>query len=149
MTQAPEPRPAGDGRKLADYAGRKGQLPTWPRVGLLLALLAFTFFVAKSCQDNQVRVTQAQAVELAKKQVDFAPENTQIRLLRQGLDRRPMWIVSLSIPKGPEGPNPDKFARLSLVRIDATTGKVESVETQEPGGGQPTGQGANTNQGRP
>ena len=101
MTQAPEPRPAGDGRKLADYAGRKGQLPTWPRVGLLLALLAFTFFVAKSCQDNQVRVTQAQAVELAKKQVDFAPENTQIRLLRQGLDRQPDLDRLALDPRGP------------------------------------------------
>ena len=67
----------------------------------MLALLAFAFFVVKSCQDDQVRVTQDDAIELAEKQVDFEPENAQIRLLRQGLDRRPMWIVSLSIPLGP------------------------------------------------
>jgi hypothetical protein len=149
VTQSPEPRPAGDGRKLGGYAGRKGQLPTWPRVGVVLLLFAFTFFFAKSCQDDQIKITQDEAVALAKQQVDFVPENTQIRLLRQGLDRRPTWVVSLSIPKGPEGPNPDRFERLALVRIDATNGKIDSVQEQETGGGDASGERAGANQGQP
>jgi hypothetical protein len=94
-------------------------------------LFGFTFFVVKACQDDQVRLTQDDAIALAEEQVDFKPENTQIRLLRQGLDRRPVWVVSLSIPLGDEGPDPDFFKRLALVRIDANKGTVESVEEQE------------------
>jgi hypothetical protein len=137
VTGAPEPPPApagqgDDGGRLGGYAGRRGQLPTWPRVAIVVALFLFTFFVAKSCQDEQVRLSQEEAIALASDQVDFEPENTQIRLLRQGLDRRPVWVVSLSIPKGKdEGPDPDVFKRLALVRIDANQGTVESVEEQD------------------
>jgi hypothetical protein len=73
-------------------------------------------------------VTEEQAIATAEEQVAFAPEDTQIRLLRQGLDRRPFWIVSLSIPKGEGG---DRFSRLALVHIDANTGEVTKVEEQE------------------
>jgi hypothetical protein len=98
---------------------------------VVLVLLGLTFFVAKSCQNNQIKLTQDAAIELAKKQIDFTPQNTQIRLLRQGLERRPFWVVSLSIPAGDE-PNPSTFKRLALVRIDATSGDVASVQEQEP-----------------
>lgn len=153
MTSSPEEtRPTGDdggGGGFSGYAGRKGALPTWPRVAALLALFAFTFFVVKACQDDQVRLTQEDAIALAKDQVDFEPENTQIRLLRQGLDRRPIWVVSLSIPKGEEGPDPDFFKRLALVRIDANKGTVESVQEQETTGAPGTADGANADQAQP
>ena len=144
MTGAPDAPPGGpndsEGDRLGGYAGRRGQLPTWPRVALVAALFLFTFFVAKACQDEQVQLTQAEAVELAKEQVDFEPESTQIRLLRQGLDRRPVWVVSLSIAKGDEGPDPDFFKRLALIRIDANSGDVESVEEQDPAAADAAGQ---------
>lgn len=144
----PDARPT-EGGKLGGYAGRKGQLPTWPRAAALLVLFGFTFFVVRGCQDDQVRLTQEDATALAKKQVDFEPENTQIRLLRQGLDRRPVWVVSLSIPLGEEGPDPDFFKRLALVRIDANKGTVESVEEQEPAGAAGQGTGAGADQAQP
>jgi hypothetical protein len=97
-------------------------------------VLLFAFFVARGCQQDQVRITEQQAIATAEEQVDFVPEDTQIRLLRQGLDTRPFWIVSLSIPKGgSEG----RFSRLALVHIDANTGKVTEVQEQEP---RPVGQ---------
>ena len=99
-----------------------------------MAVLLFAFFVARGCQQDQVRITQEQAVATAEQQVDFTPENTQVRLLRQGLDTRPFWIVSLSIPKGDSD---DRFSRLALVHIDANTGKVTEVQEQEP---RPAGQ---------
>jgi Peptidase propeptide and YPEB domain len=100
---------------------------------VVVAVLLFAFFVARSCQEDQIRITEEQAIATAERQVDFTPENTQIRLLRQGIDTRPFWIVSLSIPRG-EGE--DRFSRLALVHIDANTGKVTKVEEQEP---RPTG----------
>jgi hypothetical protein len=111
--------------------------PTWPRVALVGALFVLAFVVAKSCQQSQIKVTEAEAVATAKEQVDFAPENTQVRLLRQGLDRRPFWVVSLSIPSG-EGT--DSYSELALVRIDATTGDIESVQVQNPEQGGQAGQ---------
>jgi Peptidase propeptide and YPEB domain len=97
---------------------------------VVVAVLLFAFFVARSCQQDQIRITEEQAIATAEQQIDFTPEETQIRLLRQGIDTRPFWIVSLSIPRGE---NEDSFRRLALVHIDANTGKVTKVEEQQPG----------------
>lgn len=86
-----------------------------------------TFIAARSCQQAQIRVTQDQAIATAKEQVDFTPRRTVVRLLRQGVGRKPYWIVSLSIPSRRD---PDVFKRLAIVRIDAMTGEVASVEQQ-------------------
>jgi hypothetical protein len=96
-----------------------------PRVLALIGLLVLTVLVANSCQRSQVRFNQQQAIALAREQVDFEPTQTQIRLLRQGIQSRPIWAVSLSVPTGP-----DQFDRLAVVRIDANKGKVVSVATQ-------------------
>ena len=89
-------------------------------------MLVLAFFVARSCQQEQVRLTQEQAIVIAERQVSFEPEQTQIRLLRQGLNSRPYWIVSLSIP----GKREDTYRRLATVQIDANTGKVEEVNRE-------------------
>jgi hypothetical protein len=86
-------------------------------------VLLLAFFVARSCQQSQVRITKEQAVATAEREVDFDPRRTQIRLLRQGLTSRPYWIVSLSTP----GRKADTFTRLAVVKIDANTGKVDDV----------------------
>ena len=69
--------------------------PTWPRVVALVALLGLIFFVSRSCQQSQVRISQSEALATAKAQVDFKPTDTAIRLLRQGLSTKPFWIVVL------------------------------------------------------
>ena len=89
-------------------------------------MLVLAFFVARSCQQEQVRLTQEQAIVIAERQVSFEPAQTQIRLLRQGLNSRPYWIVSLSIP----GKREDTYRRLATVQIDANTGKVEEVNRE-------------------
>ncbi len=99
---------------------------------MLALLLLVAFVVAKSCQQAQIRFTQDQAIAIAKQHVDFKPKLTQVRLLRQGLSRKPFWFVSLSVPIG----KPDqarKFMHLSVVKIDANTGEVDSVDNQIPG----------------
>ena len=58
----------------------------------------------------------------AQRQVDFRPTQTQVRLVRQGINAKPYWAVSLSIPTGPE-----QYSRLTTVRVDANTGKVAAV----------------------
>ncbi len=83
-------------------------------------VLALVF--SQSCQQAQVRISQRQAIATARERVSFEPERTQIRLVRQGLESRPFWAVSLSIP-APDGSE----GRVATVRIDANTGKVEAI----------------------
>ena len=96
------------------------------RVAVIVAVLAVAFVAAQTCQQLQVRVTKEEAIAKAKQQVDFTPQRTQIRLLRQGITSQPFWIVSLSIP----GEQEDTFRKLALVKIDANNGKLDSVKQQ-------------------
>ena len=91
-------------------------------------MLVAAFVFAQTCQKEQVRVSKDQAIQTAREQVSFEPERTQIRLLRQGLGSKPVWIVSLSIP----GERADTFKRLTLVHVDANTGEVAEVERDRP-----------------
>lgn len=126
---------------LSQVSDVSRRLPTWPRVGVVVALLVLTVIVAKACQPSEA-ISQAEAIVLATEQVRFEPdpENTQIRFLRQGIDRHPFWIVSLSIGDL-EG---QVFDQLAVVRIDATSGDVVEVREQsaEDGSGNEEGSGA-------
>jgi hypothetical protein len=90
-----------------------------------VAIFAAALVFAQTCQQSQVRLTKDQAIATARRQVDFTPSRTQVRLVRQGLKSRPYWAVSLSIPKGP-----NEFERLTTVRVDANTGKVAAVNRE-------------------
>jgi hypothetical protein len=100
------------------------------RVGLvaIVALFALTFVTARSCQQAQVRVSQERAVAAAQERAGFTPERTQVRLVRQGLGGRPYWAVSLSVP----AESGDGYERLTMVRVDANTGAVASVDREVP-----------------
>ena len=104
--------------------------PTLLRVAGLAAILVLALFVAKGCQDRDVQVTEADAVAAANEAVDFEPNYTQVRLLRQGINRKAYWFVSLSIPIGFDGDRPDLFAALAVVQIDSASGEIVSIKEQ-------------------
>ncbi len=106
--------------------------PTPGRVAILIGLFVLALIFAKSCQQSQIRIDEQEAIALAKQQVDFEPKETQIRLVRQGLNRKPFWFVSLSDPIG-SPTSPEGFSRLVVVKIDANTGSVEEVNRQGEG----------------
>jgi hypothetical protein len=117
--------------------GRSGRVrPTWGRILVLIALVVLAAFVARSCQQSQIRISKEQAIAIADRQIDFNPGSTQIRMLRQGLNRKPFWFVSLSDPIG-SVVDPQGFTRLVVVEIDANTGKVENVDNQSVGAPNP------------
>jgi Peptidase propeptide and YPEB domain len=95
---------------------------------VIVLVLVAAFVFAQTCQKDQVRVSEEQAIQTARGQVSFDPERAQVRLLRQGLDSKPYWIVSLTIP----GEKPDTFRRIALVHVDANTGEVAKVERDRP-----------------
>jgi hypothetical protein len=86
-------------------------------------VLVLAFVVAQTCQKSSIRLDKNQAITKAEAEVDFTPQRTQVRLLRQGLSSTPYWIVSLSRPGKVEG----TFSELAVVRINANSVKVDSV----------------------
>jgi hypothetical protein len=92
--------------------------------------VALTFAASRSCQQDQIRITKEQAIATAERQVSFDPTRVQVRMLRQGLNSRPNWVVSLSIPDSAAVTPEQKFKELALVRVDANTGKVVDVKVQ-------------------
>jgi hypothetical protein len=100
----------------------------WRPAAALLVLFAVTVVAARTCQQAQVRISQQQAVATARRAVDFRPTQTQVRLVRQGINSRPSWAVSLSVPDR-EGTG---YRHLTTVRVDANTGKVAAINREEP-----------------
>ena len=96
----------------------------------MVGLAALTFVASRSCQQDQIRITKQQAIVTAERQVQFDPTRVQIRMLRQGLNSRPNWVVSLSIPRSGAVTAEQQFKELALVRVDANTGKVVDVKVQ-------------------
>jgi hypothetical protein len=96
---------------------------------VLVCVLALAFVASRSCQQDQVRLTKEQAIATAERQVDFDAARKQVRLLRRGLNSKPYWIVSLSIPRTGDLDS-QEFAELAVVEIDANTGKVVEVRVQ-------------------
>ena len=120
MTAAAEAEASRWGTRLT------AKQPVWVRVSVLVAILAVAFLVAQTCQKSQIRFNKDQAIAKAERQVDFTSQRTQVRLLRQGLNSKPYWIVSLSTP----GEKTGTFHDLAVVRIDANTGKVADLKVQ-------------------
>jgi hypothetical protein len=110
---------------------REERRPTWPRLAVLAGVLVLAFVVSRAAQDKE-QVSQERAVEIAQEQIDFDPTYTQVRYLRQGLNREPFWFVSLSIPIGFSGDRADLFRRLAVVQIETEDGDVVSVREQSP-----------------
>jgi hypothetical protein len=95
-----------------------------------VVILLAAFVVSQTCQKSQIRVTKDSAIATAKRQIEFKPTRTQIRLLRQGLNSKPFWVVSLSIPRPGAPVDTQEFKELAVVRVDANTGKVVDVKVQ-------------------
>jgi Peptidase propeptide and YPEB domain len=111
---------------------RERYRPTWSRVAVVIALFVLAILVSRSCKQAQVRISKDEAIAIAERQVGFEARSTQIRLLRQGLNRKPFWFVSLSDPIG-SATNPEGFTRIVVVEVDANTGKVEDVNKEGAG----------------
>jgi hypothetical protein len=116
-----DPRDAGD---LSRVETPDRRTPTWPRFAVIAAVLVLAFVISRATAEE---VTEEEALITANGLVDFVPEDTQIRLLRQGLDRHPFWVISLSIPS----PDGEGYEELAVVRIDAESGDVVQFDEQK------------------
>lgn len=101
--------------------------PTWPRVAVVAAVLVGAFVISRSCGVSDIKTTQQEAVATATERANFEPADTQVRLLRQGINRHPYWIVSLSTVSA----DGQSYAHLAVARIDATTGEIAEFREQK------------------
>lgn len=111
------------------------RLKAMPRQTKLLvavgAVLAVSFIFFRSC--SGIEISEEDAVATARAEIDFEPERTEARVLRQGIPTRPVWVVVFTVPD-PEGGRND-FLRHAAVRVDARTGELIDVEISEPDDG--------------
>ena len=114
----------GDARAAPKVETPDRRAPSWPRAAVVAAVLVLAFVISRSSSQE---VTQEEAVAKATQQADFVPEDTQIRFLRQGIDRHPFWVVSLSTP----GPTAQTYADLAVLRIDAESGEIAEFREQK------------------
>ncbi|MGI9599505.1 MAG: PepSY domain-containing protein [Acidimicrobiales bacterium] len=73
--------------------------------------------------DSDVAISSEQATMIAEERLDFEPEQTAVKMVREGIGLEPVWAVSFSIP----GTNGEEFDRLLVVEVDATDGKIIRV----------------------
>lgn len=96
------------------------------KVGLLLLVLAAAFLVARTCGNTQPReVSQDDAIEIAREQVDYEPDRVMTRVVRRGVPARSFWAVSLQTLDA-DG----SIDRLAVVIVDGTTGEVAEIRRQ-------------------
>ena len=89
------------------------------RIAALVVLLLVAFVGAKSCAGHDNKVSQTEAIAIAKKQIDFTPDKVQIRYVPQGVPPVYYWAVSLYTLKN------DRPDRVQVVLVNATTGDVQ------------------------
>ena len=89
----------------------------------MVALLALGLVLTRVLGRTTPRLSKADAVGVARPNVDFKPQGYNIRLVSQGVPPRPVWAVSFWIRKA----GGDGYSRITLVLVDANTGRVMQV----------------------
>jgi hypothetical protein len=92
------------------------------RIAFLAVVLLAALLVARTCGSSEPTVSQEEAIEIAKRQVDFEPQQVQIRNVPRGIEGRRSWAVSLytgtiSSP-----------GTCRVVEIDARSGRVAAIK---------------------
>jgi hypothetical protein len=95
---------------------------TWFRIAVVLGLLLVIFAASRSCQREGLDISQEEAIEIAKQEVDFEPDDFQVRLLRQGVNFSQRWVVGLWELQA----NGERFNEITVV-IDASSGDVVQI----------------------
>jgi uncharacterized membrane protein YkoI len=88
---------------------------------MLAVVLVAGLLVARTCGSSQPSVTQEEAIEIAKRQVDFEPRDVQIRNVPRGIEGRRSWAVSLYTG------TVTRPGTCRVVEVDARSGQVVQV----------------------
>jgi len=125
---APDTRPeASDGPK--GLIERLNAMPGRTKLLIVVgAVLVLTIWgPLRGC--SQVDVSKDEAIATALAEIDFVPERSDAKLLRQGMSST-AWFVVFTI-RDPDGGR-DDFLRHTAVTINARTGEVTDVRVEVP-----------------
>jgi hypothetical protein len=92
------------------------------RLAALLLVLLVAFLVSRSCGSRDTEISQEEAIEIARDEIDYEPDRVGVRFLPQGFQSRPSWAVSLSTENA-EG----ELTRVTVVVVDGRTGEILEV----------------------
>lgn len=94
------------------------------KIAILVAVLMLAFLVSRTCGATTTQVSEQKAIAIAREEIDYEPEKTQIRIIRRGVPSRTFWAVSLQLldAKG-------DIERATVVLVDAQTGEIAEVRT--------------------
>jgi hypothetical protein len=95
------------------------------RVAILLLVLFLAFLASRSCASRDTEVSQDEAVEIARGEIDYEPDRVGVRFLPQGFQSRPTWAVSLSTENA-DG----ELTRVTVVVVDGATGEILEVRQE-------------------
>jgi hypothetical protein len=98
------------------------QRVTWPRVAVIVALIALGLVATRLLGRGHPSVSQDRAVAIARSRIDFTPKGHTIRLVQRGIPPHAFWAVSFWIPKAGGG-----YKRVTVVLVDGRTGRVVEV----------------------
>ena len=94
----------------------------WGKAALLVFVLVLAVVAARSCASRDTEVSKEQATEIARKEIDFTPEQVMTRFVPRGFQSRPTWAVSLS-----QLDQDGVIERVTVVVVDANDGRVIEV----------------------
>ena len=115
-TSAGTPEPTNGPPPTAPRAGKDLRDSLWGRALILGVLLLLALLRLEEVREEQNKITQQEAVAIAKEHVDFTPDDYQIRYLPQGVPPVYYWAVSLYTERNGQP------AHVQVVLVNATTG---------------------------
>jgi hypothetical protein len=95
----------------------------WGKALLLVFVLVLAVIAARSCASRDTEITKEEATEIARKEVDFTPDQEMTRFVPRGFQSRPTWAVSFS-QLDADG----LVERVLVVVVDASDGHI--IETR-------------------
>jgi GH25 family lysozyme M1 (1,4-beta-N-acetylmuramidase) len=111
---------SSNGHSDAEAARRDLRDRPFFRIAVLLVVLIVAFVSMKSCSRQQYDVSQDEAVTIARKHIDFTPDDYQVKYLPQGIPPVYYWAVNF-YEKNAQG----QVTRTEVVLVNATTGEVQ------------------------
>jgi hypothetical protein len=112
---------------VSSASGGRGLPPRsrWAGIAFIGGLLLVALIVTRTCGSSDNLVSDDEAVAAARAEIDFEPQQTSVRFLRQGVPSRPYYAVSFSA--GTEG---QPGYRNTTVLVDASSGEVTDVNRE-------------------
>ena len=90
-------------------------------------MLLLAFGISRGCASRSGEISREEAIAIARQEVDYRSEQTQVRAIRRGFQSRPYWAVSLSTLD-----TQGAFERTTIVVIDAHTREVTEIRETRP-----------------